>query len=148
MFAFVRPAAAPAVSLFLGLLTVLALGVVNAAQAQTVTLGLSSTSIAENGGTATVTATVAPASTTAFTVEISAAATAERRPSTGRVTVSGTTLNFAPNAAASTGTVTITTIDNDGHTNQRRGGVSVKVSGAVTGGTNVTEPSDETLTQV
>ena len=148
MFAFVRPAAAPAVSLFLGLLTVLALGVVNAAQAQTVTLGLSSTSIAENGGTATVTATVSPASTTAFTVEISAAATAERRPSTGRVTVSGTTLNFAPNAAASTGTVTITAIDNEGHTNQRRGGVSVKVSGAVTGGTNVTGPSDETLTIV
>ena len=148
MFAFVRPAAAPAVSLFLGLLTVLALGVVNVAQAQTVTLGLSSTSIAENGGTAIVTATVSPASTTAFTVEISAAATAERRPSTGRVTVSGTTLDFAANATTSTGTVTITAIDNDGHTTQLRGGVSVTVSGTVTGGTNVTEPSDETLTIV
>ena len=98
MFLLIRPAVAPAVSLFLALLAVLAPGVVNGAQAQTVTLGLSSTSIAENGGTATVTATVSPASTTPFTVGISATATAVSRPSTGRITVSGTTLNFAANA--------------------------------------------------
>ena len=70
----VRPVVAPAIPLFLALLSVLALGVVNVAQAQTVTLGLSSTSIAENEGTATVTATVSPASTTPFTVDVSAAA--------------------------------------------------------------------------
>ena len=145
MFLLIRPAVAPAVSLFLALLAVLAPGVVNGAQAQTVTLGLSSTSIAENGGTATVTATVSPASTTPFTVGISATATAVSRPSTGRITVSGTTLNFAANATMSTGSVTITAIDNDGHTHQRTGGVSVTVSGTVTGGTSVTEPSDRTL---
>ena len=141
----VRPVVAPAIPLFLALLSVLALGVVNVAQAQTVTLGLSSPSIAENGGTVTVTATVSPASATAFTVEISTVETAESRPSTGRVTVSGTTLSFAANATVSTGTVTITAIDNDGHTPQNRGGVIVTVSGAVTGGTSVTEPRPENL---
>ncbi len=141
----VRPVVAPAIPLFLALLSVLALGVVNVARAQTVTLGLSSTSIAENGGTATVTATVSPASTTPFTVEISATATPDAGPSMDRITVSGTTLNFAANATVSTGTVTITAIDNDGHTPQLRGGVSVKVSGTVTGGTSVTDPSNETL---
>ena len=102
-------------------------------------------SLAENRGTATVTATVSPASTRPFTVEISAMSTADSRPSTGRVTVSGTTLNFAANATMSTGLVTITAIDNDGHTHQRTGGVSVTVSGTVTGGTSVTGPSERTL---
>ena len=70
MFLFVRPAVAPAVSLFLALLAVLAPGVVDVAQAQTVSLRFSSTMLAENGGTATVTATVAPPSTTPFTVDV------------------------------------------------------------------------------
>ena len=145
MFLFVRPAVAPAVSLFLALLAVLAPGVVDVAQAQTVSLRFSSTMLAENGGTATVTATVAPPSTTPFTVDVSAVATVDSDPSMGRVTVSGTTLNFAANAMTSTGTVTITAIDNDGHTPQLRGGVIVTVSGTVTGGTGVTEPLDEEL---
>ena len=145
MFLLVRPAVAPAVSLFLALLTVLAPGVVDVAQAQTVSLRFSSTMLAENGGTATVTATVAPPSTTPFTVDVSAVATVDSDPSMGRVTVSGTTLNFAANAMTSTGTVTITAIDNDGHTPQLRGGVIVTVSGTVTGGTGVTEPLDEEL---
>ena len=145
MFLLVRPAVAPAVSLFLALLTVLAPGVVDIAQAQTVDLRLSSTMLAENGGTARIRATVAPVSTTPFTLEISAMSTADSRPSTGRVTVSGTTLNFAAGATHSTGTVTITAIDNDGHTSQLRGGARVTVSGTVTGGTSVTDPSDRTL---
>ena len=120
-------------------------GVVDVAQAQTVSLRFSSTMLAENGGTATVTATVAPPSTTPFTVDVSAVATVDSDPSMGRVTVSGTTLNFAANAMTSTGTVTITAIDNDGHTPQLRGGVIVTVSGTVTGGTGVTEPLDEEL---
>ncbi len=148
MFAFVRPGVAPAVSLFLALLTVLALGGADAARAQTVTLALSEASIAEDGGTSTVTATVAPASATPFTVEISTAVTAGESFPEGRVTVSGTTLSFAANATTSTGPVTITAIDNDGHTVQRRGGVRVTVSGAVTGGTGVTGPDDVTLTVV
>ena len=41
--------------------------------------------------------------------------------------------------------MTITAIDNDGHTPQLRGGVSVTVSGTVTGGASVTGPSDRTL---
>ena len=110
-----------------------------------VELVLTPRSIAENGGTATVTATVSPASTTPFTVEVSTVETVDSVPSMGRVTVSGTTLNFAANATMSTGTVTITAIDNDGHTPQLRGGVSVTVSGTVTDGTSVTGPSDQTL---
>ena len=141
----VRPVVAPAIPLFLALLSVLALGVVNVAQAQTVTLGLSSTSIAENGGTATVTATVSPASTTPFTVEISTVETADTRRSAGRATVSGTTLSFAANATTSTGTVTITAKDNDGHTPQDDDGVVVTVSGTVSGGTNVTGPPAKVL---
>ena len=80
MFLLVRPAVAPAVSLFLALLMVLAPGVVDVAQAQTVDLRLSSTMLAENGGTARIRATVAPPSTTAFAVEISAMSTAGWRP--------------------------------------------------------------------
>ena len=83
MIRTVRPVVAPAIPLFLALLSVLALGVVNVAQAQTVTLGLSSPSIAENGGTATVTATVSPASATAFTVDVSTVETADSHPSAG-----------------------------------------------------------------
>ena len=146
MFPFVRPALAPAFSLLLALLTVLALGAVNVAHAQTVTLELSSTSITENSGTATVTATVSPASATPFTVEVSAAAMVGIFSSDGRVTVSGTTLSFAADATRSTGTVTITAVDNDGHTDQRDAGVTVRVSGTVSGGTSVTGPDDETLT--
>ena len=108
-------------------------------------LVLAPRSLAENRGTATVTATVSPASTTPFTVEVSTVETADARSSTGRVTVSGTTLNFAANATRSTGSVTITAIDNDGHTPQLRGGVSVTVSGTVTGGASVTDPSHQTL---
>ena len=56
MFLLVRSGGvAPAVSLFLAvLLTVLAPGVVDIAQAQTVDLRLSSTMLAENGGTARI----------------------------------------------------------------------------------------------
>ena len=141
----VRPVVAPAIPLFLALLSVLALGVVNVAQAQTVTLGLSSTSIAENEGTATVTATVSPASTTPFTVDVSAAAKVGFVPSMGRFTMSGSTLSFAANATTSTGTVTITAKDNDGHTPQDDDGVVVTVSGTVSGGTNVTGPPAKVL---
>ena len=146
----VRPALAPARIFALVLLAIAALGSAGAAQAQTVTLHLSPESIAENGGsatgTATVTATVSPASTTAFTVEISAQAIVERRPESGRVELSAnTTLSFAPNATSSAGTVTIAAIDNDGHTQQNFGGVTVEVSGTVSGGTGVSGPAEVEL---
>ena len=131
----------------MALLAFSALGIGRAAQAQTLTLHLSQNSIAEMGGSATVTATVSPASPTPFTVEISAQAFAEILPQDGRIALSSNrTLTFAANVSSSTGTVTITAIDNDGHTDQFRGGVTVRVEGTVSGGTGVTGPDAEELT--
>ena len=146
MFPFVRPAAAPAYCLALALLAIVAPGIGGAAQAQTVTLHLSTESIAEQGGSATVTATVSPASTTPFTVEVSAQAFVELNPENGRIELtSDRTLTFGANEAESTGTVTIAAIDNNGHTNQALGGVTVEVGGTVSGGTGVTGPEDVKL---
>ena len=141
MFAFFRPAIAPAICLALALLALLALGGGSVAQAQTVTLHLSQESIAEQGGSATVTATVSPASPTPFTVEVSAQAIVEFRAERNRIELSpNRTLTFAANATSSTGMVTITALDNDGHTDQFRGGVTVEVEGTVSGGSGVTDP--------
>ena len=141
MFAFVRPAIAPAICLALVLLALLALGSGSVAQAQTVTLHLSQESIAENGGSATVTATVSPASPTPFTVEVSAQAIVDTLAETNRIELSpNRTLTFAANATSSAGTVTITAIDNDGHTQHIEQGVTVRVVGTVSGGTGVTDP--------
>ena len=146
MFPFVRPAIAPAYCLALALLAFSALGIGRAAQAQTVTLHLSQNSIAEMGGSATVTATVSPASPTPFTVEVSALATAQTLPQDGRIALSANrALTFAANASSSTGTVTITAINNDGHTEQLLRGVRVSVAGTVSGGTGVTGPEAEEL---
>ena len=111
------------------------------ASAQTVTLVLTPASVTENGGVSTVTATVTPASSTAFTVTV--AATAVLPAVAGDFTLStNTTLSFAANATASTGTVTITGVDNSVYAPNK----SVTVSGTVTGGTNVTAPGNQTLT--
>ena len=59
----------------------------------------------------TVTATVSPASSEAFTVTVAAAAVAPAV--SGDFTLSGATLNFAADATDSTGEVTITAVDND-----------------------------------
>ena len=106
----------------------------------TVTLALSDGSIGENGGVSTVTATVSPASAAAFTVTISAAAVspavaADFRLSANRV------LSFAENATASTGSVTITGVDNDVDAADK----TVTVSGTVSA-TSVTAPPNRTLT--
>ena len=115
MFPFVRPAIAPAYCLALALLAFSALGIGGAAQAQTVTLHLSQDSIAEQGGSATVAATVSPASPMPFTVKVSAQAFVELRPENGRIELtSDRTLTFGANEAESTGTVTIAAIDNNG----------------------------------
>ena len=146
MFPFVRPAIAPAYCLALALLAFSALGIGRAAQAQTVTLHLSQNSIAEMGGSATVTATVSPASPTPFTVEVSAQAIVELRAENNRIELSpNRTLTFAANATSSTGTVTITAINNDGHTEQFPSGVTVSVAGTVSGETGVTGPADVRL---
>ena len=138
---------AVAAALLPALLAVLAF--VQIAQAQTVTLQLSDAEIAEDGGVATVTATLSSAVSTGFTVEVSAEAMFDGRLREGRILLSGNaTLTFAANATTSTGTVTITAVDNDGHTPQDMDGVGVRVAvaGAVTGATGVTGPDPVTLT--
>ena len=93
-----------------------------------------------------MTATVSPASPTPFTVEISAQAIVETQAENNRIKLSpNTTLSFAANATSSTGTVTITAVDNDGHTQQHQGGVTVEVSGTVSGGTGVTVKAPDDL---
>lgn len=150
MLPFVRPALAPALKLLFVLFAFVVSDSENNAQAQTVTLHLSQTSIAENGGSTTVTATVSPASTTAFTVDISAQAYVGLLPELDDISrailSTNTTLSFAANATSSTGMVTITAVNNDGHTVQSNGGVTVQVEGTVSGGTGVTGPSAVVLT--
>ena len=115
-------------------------GTVKLIKPPTVTLVLSDASIGENGGVSTVTATVSPASAAAFTVTVAAAAVAPAVPadfelSTNRV------LNFAENATTSTGTVTITGVDNDVYAADK----TVTVSGTVSAA-SVTAPANRTLT--
>ena len=104
-----------------------------------VTLVLTPDSIGKNGGVSTVTATVSPASAEAFTVTVSAAAVAPAV--AGDLTLAGTTLSFAADAAQSTGVVTITAVDNDEAAPDK----SVTVSGSVSLD-GVAAPADATLT--
>ena len=73
-----------------------------------VTLMLTPQMISENGGVSTVTATVSPASSEAFTVTVSTSAVSPAV--AGDFMLTGTTLSFAANATKST--VTITAVDN------------------------------------
>ena len=75
-----------------------------------VTLMLTPQMISENGGVSTVTATVSPASSEAFTVTVSTSAVSPAV--AGDFMLTGTTLSFAANATKSTGGVTITAVDN------------------------------------
>ena len=105
-----------------------------------VTLSLDPASISENAGVSTVTATVSPASATAFTVTVSARAVSPAV--VGDFTLSANrTLSFTANQAASTGTVTVTAVNNAVDAPNKR----VTVSGQVSVGANVTAPSDVTL---
>ena len=108
-----------------------------------VTLVLAPVSIDESGGTnrATVTATVSPSADAAFTVEVSAAAVAPAVAEDFSLS-SGTTLSFLSGAASSTGTVTVTAVDNPVDAADK----SVTVSGSVSAGAEVTGPEDRTLT--
>ena len=106
-----------------------------------VTLNLDATTIDEDSGTAVnVTATLSAAKTTQFTVTVSAVSPA----TDAAYTLSAnTTLTFPANATESTGTVTITPVNN---TDNERDKV-ITVSGAVAAGvTGVTGPADVTLT--
>ena len=105
----------------------------------TVTLALTPSSVSENGGVSTVTATVSPASSQPFTLSVSAAAVS---PATaGDFTLSGTTLSFAADATSSAGVVTITAVDNQVDAPDK----TVIVKGTALLG-SVQSPSDATLT--
>ena len=105
-----------------------------------VTLALSAASIGENGGVSTVTATVSPASAAAFTVTVAAAAVAPAVAADFRLSANQI-LSFAENATDSTGSVTITGVDNDVDAADK----TVTVSGTVSA-TGVTAPPNRTLT--
>ena len=104
-----------------------------------VTLLLTPPSIAEDGGVGTVTATVSPASATAFTVAVASAPVSPAE--AGDFGQSGTTLSFAAGAAASTGSVTIGAVDNTADTPN----LQISVSGTVSS-PGVSAPADATLT--
>ena len=87
-----------------------------------VTVALSPTSISENGGTATVTATLAQGSTSALTVTVNAVAGAFTVPTAAK------TISFTARSATSTDSVTITAVDND--TDEPNRMVTVRVTGS------------------
>ena len=110
----------------------------------TVTLVLKPDEIAEgdgqdpsgNPGSSTVTATVSPMADKAFTVTVSI------DDDTWATLSDDVELTFAANAAASTGTVTITAVNDDIYTGDR----TVTVSGASSDAAVAAHPTDVTLT--
>ena len=105
-----------------------------------VTLVLDPDSIAE-GGVSTVTATITPASNAAFEIEVSAAADSGDDADVFELSAS-ITLSFAANETASTGTVTISAVDNAVDEDDK----TVTVSGTVLAGAEVLVAADQTLT--
>ena len=109
--------------------------------APTVTLVLSQTSISEDGGASTVTATLDHASSIATTITVSAAAGSDTV--IGDFAVSANkVLMIAANATTSTGTVTITGEDN---TFDDTAPKSVTVSGSAVNSQGITQPASVTL---
>ena len=106
-----------------------------------VTLELSPSSIGEGSEVSTVTASLDSASATALTVTVSAEAVAPAAPGDFALSANRT-LAIAAGALTSTGTVTITAEDNTVDAPDK----DVRVSGTVAGATDVTGPSDVTLT--
>ena len=113
-----------------------------------VTLLLTPDSIGENAGVSTVTATVSPASSEAFTVTVAAAAVAPAV--SGDFTLSGATLSFAADATDSTGAVTltrpITAVDNDEDAPDKTVTVTITAVDNDVSLEGVTAPPDATLT--
>ena len=108
--------------------------------APTVTLALTPSSISENGGSSTVTATLSGASSAAVTVTVSASAVSPAV--AGDFTIStNKELTIAAGSTSSTGTVTITAVDNSVDAPNK----TVTVSGTASGG-GVSDPSNQTLT--
>ena len=104
------------------------------------TLGLSPTSIGENGGVANVTASLSGPSSEEVTVEVSASPVSPAV--SGDFTISSNkTLTIAAGQTSSTGAVTITGVDNGVYAPDK----SVTVSAMVSGG-GVSAPPSRTLT--
>ncbi len=106
----------------------------------TVTLVLTPSSIGENGGTSTVTASLDRPSPRPTTVTVTAVPVS---PATADdYALNGSELTIAADSLASTGSVTITATDNDEDAPDR----TVTVSGTAANAQGVTGPDDATLT--
>ena len=105
----------------------------------TVSLVLSKTTIGEDGGASTVTAELSHASSATVTVEVSAAAVLPAV--AADFTQAGTTLTIAPGATESTGTVTVTAVNNAVDAPDK----TLTLAGTASGG-GVSAPADRTLT--
>ena len=106
----------------------------------TVTLVLTPDTIAENGGVSTVTATLNHASSEDTTVTVTA--TPESPTVATDYTLSGSQLTIAAGETTSTGTVTITAVNNFVHEEDK----TVTVSAAATNSHGITAPQDMELT--
>ena len=110
------------------------------AGAPAVSLVLTPSSVTENGGVSTVTATLSGASSEAVTVTVSASPVSPAV--AGDFTQSGTTLTISAGQTTSTGSVTLTAVNNAVDAPDK----SVTVSGSASGGNGVSAPSSQTLT--
>ena len=108
--------------------------------APTVTLVLTPDTITESGEASTVTASLDHPSSESTTVTVTA--TPESPAVAGDYTLSGSELTIAAGATTSTGTVTITAVDNAVHAPDKR----VTVSATATNAQGITTPQDVTLT--
>ena len=116
-------------------------GITDDDAAPTVTLSLSDTSIAEDGGVATVTAGLSHASSVATTVTVGVSP--DSPAVAGDYGISANQeLTIAAGRTASTGTVTVTGVDNDVDTADK----TVKVQGAASNTVGASGPADVTLT--
>ena len=109
--------------------------------APTVTLDLSSSSISENSGTASVTASLSGASSQDVTVVVSASPVSPAVSGDFTIT-SNKTLTIPAGSTSSTGTVTITGVDNSVDAPDK----SVTLTATVSGGRGVSAPSSQSLT--
>ena len=105
----------------------------------TLTLKLTPAEIGENAGVSVVIASLAYASGSATTLTVTASAL---DPAEGTYfTQTGTTLTIAAGSTGSTGTVTVTAVDDDVY----GGDKTVRVAGNVTGGDGVVSPAPQVL---
>ena len=106
-----------------------------------VTLSLSPSSISENGGVSTVSATLSHPSSAATTLTVSALPVSPAVASDFTLS-SADTLTIAATATTSTGTVTITAVDNNDQADDK----TVTVSATANNAQGITAPSPVTLT--